>query len=245
MDGQVKGDLRIDGSGTASGGLYDTIKINGSGKITGDVTCRVFRINGSGHVQGSLVADDGRINGSATIDGHVKSRQMKISGSGQIKGGISGENLIIAGSATVGENLDVQQVKIEGSVKINGNCNAETFQSDGAFEINGLLNSDEITIRLYHAKSRAKEIGGGKITVMVGPMAGFTVLKAIMTLGLNYSVLEAESIEGDEITLENTLAKVVRGNQVSIGRGCEIGLVEYKGTLQKSGDAKVGEERKI
>jgi hypothetical protein len=35
-------------------------------------------------------------------------------------------------------------------------------------------------------------------------------------------------IEGDEILLENTKADVVRGKNVQIGKGCEIGLLEYQ-----------------
>lgn len=37
-----------------------------------------------------------------------------------------------------------------------------------------------------------------------------------------------ETIEGDDIHLELTRARVVRGNNVSIGSGCDIDLVEYK-----------------
>jgi len=245
MDNSIKGDLKIDGSGSAPGGEYNSVKINGAGRITGDVVCREFRINGSGNIDGNIELDDGKINGTGTVDGNIKARQLKITGSGQVRGTISGDNMIVTGSVTMGENLDVQKVKIEGSAKIGHDCNAETFHSDGTFEISGLLNADDITIKLYHSKSRAKEIGGGRINVSVGSNAGFNVLKTIFTLGMYNPVLEADSIEGDEIVLENTTAKVVRGTNVTIGKGCNIDLVEYKGYLLKTGDAKVGEEKKI
>jgi len=245
MDNSIKGDLKIDGSGSAPGGEYNSVKINGAGRITCDVVCREFRINGSGNIDGNIELDDGKINGTGTVDGNIKARQLKITGSGQVRGTISGDNMIVTGSVTMGENLDVQKVKIEGSAKIGHDCNAETFHSDGTFEISGLLNADDITIKLYHSKSRAKEIGGGRINVSVGSNAGFNVLKTIFTLCMYNPVLEADSIEGDEIVLENTTAKVVRGTNVTIGKGCNIDLVEYKGYLLKTGDAKVGEEKKI
>lgn len=245
MEGNARSDLKIDGSGSAPGGLFGSVKINGAGRIAGDIVCREFRINGSGTINGSLETDDGKINGTGTIDGNVKAKKLKSSGSTQIKGGISGEALIVSGSACIGKNVDVQNVRIQGSAKIGGDCNAEYFHSDGAFEINGLLNADDIYIGLYHSKSKVKEIGGGKIHAELGTNTGFRVLKTIFTLGMYNPVLEAEMIEGDEIILEYTLAKVVRGTNVTIGRGCEIGLVEYKGYLIKTGDARVMEEKKI
>jgi len=245
MDNEMKGDLKIDGTGSAPGGEYNSVKINGAGRITGDTSCREFRINGSGNVDGNIQMQDGRINGSGTIDGNIKARQLKIIGSAQVRGTISGDSLIVSGSVTIGDNLDVQKVKIEGSAKINHDCNAENFNSDGSFEINGLLNADEINIKLYHLKSRAREIGGGRIHITTGSDAGFNVLKTIFTLGMYNPVLEADSIEGDEIVLENTTAKVVRGTNITVGKGCNIGLVEYKGLFRKTGDAKVGEEKKI
>jgi cytoskeletal protein CcmA (bactofilin family) len=244
MNNSYTGDLKIDGSGSAPGGTYDMVRINGSGKINGNVFCRTFRINGSGTVVGDLETDDGKINGTGTIEGSVRAKMFKMIGSSHIRGGITGENLKVTGSATFGQTVDVQHIKLEGVAKINADVKAETFHSDGSFELQGLLNADEITIALYHAKSKAGEIGCGKINVHLAT-SGFNILKSIFTLGLYNPVLDVETIEGDDITLEYTSAKVVRGTNVTIGRGCEIGLVEYKGYLVKTGDAKVVEEKRI
>jgi len=245
VDNNEKGELKIDGFGSSSGGVYDSVKINGTGKISGDVTCTVFRLNGSGNIMGNLDAENGIINGSGNIEGTVKAEEFRINGSAQIKGGISGDSLTISGSVSIGEDLDVQNVKIEGMAKIGGDCNAESFNSRGSFEINGLLNADDINIRLFHGRSRVTEMGGGKIIVAIGSLTVFKVLKTLVTLGLYNPVLESESIEGDEIVLKNTIAKVVRGTNITIGRGCNIGLVEYKGVMQKIGDAQIGEQRKV
>ncbi|MCL6576409.1 hypothetical protein [Kyrpidia sp.] len=42
-----------------------------------------------------------------------------------------------------------------------------------------------------------------------------------------------ETIEGDDIYLENTRARVVRGTRVQIGPGCQIGLLEYSEDFSK------------
>jgi cytoskeletal protein CcmA (bactofilin family) len=64
-------------------------------------------------------------------------------------------------------------------------------------------------------------------------------------MGILHPILEAEIIEGDEIMLENTTAKIVRGNNVMLGAGCDIGTVEYKSNYVKNGDARVGTETKV
>ena len=244
MDNNYTNNLMIDGSGSAPGGTYDTVRINGIGKINGDVICRMFRINGTGTVAGNLDTEDGKINGTGTIEGSVHATRCKMIGSSHVRGGITGENLHITGSATFGQTVDVQHIRLEGIAKISADVKADTFHSDGCFELQGLLNADEITIALYHAKSKAGEIGCGKINVSMAN-SGFNILKSIFTIGQYNPILEVDTIEGDDICLEYTTAKVVRGTNVTIGRGCIIDLVEYKGRLIKTGDARVVEERKI
>lgn len=235
----------MNGAGSSGGGLFDRVVINGSGKITGDVECEVFQLNGSGYVDGNLKTDEGRMNGAGTIEGDLTARVFKVGGSGRIAGGVTAEELTVSGSGNIGKGITAQSVKVEGTVKIAQDCSAEIFVADGGFEIFGLLNADDITIRLYGLKSKAREIGGGRIRVSVGPAHGLGVIKTILSMGILNPVLEADVIEGDEITLENTTAKIVRGNNVVIGNGCDIGTVEYTGHYIKTGDAKVATETKV
>jgi cytoskeletal protein CcmA (bactofilin family) len=57
--------------------------------------------------------------------------------------------------------------------------------------------------------------------------------------------LEVNIIEGDHIEIENTNAKIVRGNHVKIGPNCHIGLVEYKDTYSKDKKAIVDDSKKL
>lgn len=242
-DYSQKPDLKINGSGSASGGSYNLVRINGSGKITGDVECCDLVINGSGDVNGKVDSESVKISGSGRITGDIKSKEVKVGGSADFGGSISGETIKVLGSADVKGDVKAQSVDIDGRMKTEGNCSSEKFSSNGNFEVGGLLNAEEIDIRLYWHKSRAKEIGGEKISVALGK-AGLGVIKAIFP-SVALTQLEADIIEGDDITLENTAAKVVRGNNIVIGSGCDIGLVEYKGSYRKSMGAKVAEEKKI
>lgn len=244
MSETKKTDLRINGSGSASGGSYNSIRINGSGRITGDVDCSDFVVHGSGEASGKVECKTMRINGSGRVGGELKTDELKVNGSATFHKAVMADSVSVSGSSDMRENLNARTIKVSGSVKVDGDCSAEEFDSDGLFEIDGLLNAGIIDISLYWHKSHAKEIGGEKITVSLGK-GSLGVLASIFSLGTHYPSLEAYSIEGDEITLENTTAKIVRGNNITIGNGCNIGFVEYKGSYRETGDAKVGEHKKV
>ncbi len=237
-------DLRINGSGRTSGGTFNAVRINGSGCINGDVVCKDFVINGSGEATGKVESNSLRVSGSGRFGSEIKAGDIRVSGSAYFDAGIDCTDINISGSADIKKGITAKNVKINGSVKIIGDCNADAFASDGVFEIGGLLNADRIDIHLYWSKSTAREIGGEKITVELGNRR-FGVVKSILTLTAHNPSLQADVIEGNDISLENTTARIVRGNNVSIGKNCSIGLVEYKGFYQKSNDARVDKEVKL
>ncbi len=233
-------DLVIGGYGSAGGGQYGAVKINGYGKIGGDVQCDIMRINGAGETMG-VECDSIHVNGSGDIGGALKTRELKVNGTGTFSGAANSETATVTGTATFKAGLSAQLLNVSGSIHVGGDCSAERFVSSGVFTVDGLLSADHIEVYLDWNKSRAKEIGGADISVKPGPR-GMGVLRSLFS---HSPVLEADTIEGNELSLELTKARVVRGNNVSLGDGCEIGLVEYKGTLRKTGNARVGEEKKI
>ncbi len=257
-----KSPLIINGSGTAGGGTYGKVQINGSGKIVGDIVCDSFHINGSGTVQGTLRADDGHINGSGKVTGAVEAGTFTISGSGHLGADVCGGTLRISGSGKVDGKVSVHEVHIEGSAKLGGSCEAEDvhiegaahiggncqsarFRGRGSFTVDGLLNADDIQIDLVHARSRAKEIGGAHIDVRVALVGAITQFFRSFFIGRDAVLLETDTVEGADIYLEQTHARVVRGRDITLGKGCDIGLVEYSGTLTALDGATVGEERKV
>ena len=80
---------------------------------------------------------------------------------------------------------------------------------------------------------KAREIGGERIAVRAGRKLGWFWM-------WHEKRLTADLIEGDDIVLEYTTAKVVRGRNVSLGEGCDVEVVEYTGTFSRADDAKVG-----
>jgi cytoskeletal protein CcmA (bactofilin family) len=146
------------------------------------------------------------------------------------------------GEADIRGNLSAGSFDILGNLTVRGDCEAESLDVKGAFTIDGLLNADTIQVRLY-GLSRAKEIGGEKIEIRRRSRLSRLLIPFVFS-GSD-SVLTAETIEGDDIYLEYTKAGCVRGNDVTIGPGCEIGTVEFKRHLLIDEDANVMHHQKL
>ncbi|MEJ8544703.1 polymer-forming cytoskeletal protein [Brevibacillus borstelensis] len=242
MENQQRSNININGSGTASGGSFGEVKINGSGTITSDLDCNAFSCNGTSDVRGNTKAERIKVNGTASFLGNVHADNVKVYGTCDIEGNLTCREVLVSGSFGISGTVSGESIEIQGSVSIGHDCEAEYFRGRGGFSVEGLLNAGTIDIELY-GKARAREIGGEKITVKQGRMFGISKLISSFFSGAHE--LHAGTIEGDEIKLEFTRAKVVRGKNVVIGEGCEIEEVEYTNDFKILQDAKVRSYRKI
>jgi cytoskeletal protein CcmA (bactofilin family) len=261
MEKTTERNISISGSGTASGGDYHQVKVNGSAHINGDIQCETFKCNGSSHIEGNITTKTAKINGSAhiegnmdaaemtingstDIDGDLNCKELKVQGSSSVKGDLKGEEIIIRGSASIKGNVSGDEVDVKGQVKISGDCEAESFNARGNFKINGLLNAGNIDVELLRL-CEAKEIGGENIVVKKNTdSSGFKKLIKFF-IGQQTDQLTADVIEGDHMYLEYTHAKIVRGSTIEIGPGCVIDRIEYKQSLELDENAKVGAQEKI
>ena len=219
-------DLKINGHGSSAGGKYNSVLINGHGRIEGDLDCVYLKINGHCAVNSHVKADSVNVHGNTSIKGNLEAKEAKIHGTADIKG-----------------NMSVEEAETYGSISVDGYCNAETFKIEGTFTIGELLNAGELELSLY-GPSTAREIGGDKITVKNKGKYDFLGLKSLIMPG-GSKELTVDVIEGDDIYLENTQAKVVRGNNVDLGPDCEIELAEYKDSLKQDETTDVGTQSKI
>ena len=239
-------DLRINGDGSASGGNYNNATINGNGQIHGDLDCINFVCNGNADVNGSIKAKSIRVNGHTNFAGNVAAELMQINGNCVADGNVTGGEIKINGFADIKGSLSGEQIRQTGAITVKGDCNAESFITMGGFNIGGLLNADSIDINL-HYRCQVREIGGERIEVKSG--REFQLLRIIKSIFIPWNahdlLLVSDLIEGDEIHLEQTRAKVVRGNNVTIGKNCQIELVEYRNSFQQTENAEVKSATKI
>lgn len=225
--------LKVHGDGSFAGGHYNTIKIHGSAIITENTNANTMSITGSciakGDVHCETLLD---IHGHCDILGDVTSNFMKLNGACEIGG-----NTVIninknRGHLEISNNFSGDKLSNKGDLYVKENVNFETFISDGRFRIGGLLNAGEINISPSFSTSTVKEIGGEKITIKLKTGLRFVPFS-------NKGRVETELIEGDTIYLENTHANIVRGQNIEIGAGCVIDVVEYSGKCIVSPDATV------
>ena len=243
MSMKAKRSLTITGHGGAGGGQFDHVKITGEGSVSGDVECLTLRCMGNSVFHGNLKAGEIGVTGNITVHGDIRSTaKVKLTGNAEVDGTFSFAKLETGGQLEIRGRMSGEEIKLRGYLKTDGDCEAESFNARGSFNIGGLLNAGELDVKLFGPCSAA-EIGGDRITVR---LAGMLEILNKWFKPAHNSVLTADIIEGDEIELENTHARVVRGNRVIIGSGCRIGLVEYKSAFKQTDPASsINEHKKI
>lgn len=211
----------INGLGTVRGGEYNNVILSGSSKIIGDTKANKIVVSGICSSYDKLEANYIQISGMVKCGGELKSSKIiEVSGSAKAKF-INANTLDISGTAKVFDSCFFEKGRISGKLNIGGSCEGRDFKASAKLIIGKLLSADIIDINI-EGKSCINEIGGEIITIRKGrnPFGSsiFPILKKELT---------CELIEGDNIYIENTICKIVRGKNVVIADGCTIDKVEY------------------
>lgn len=240
--------VSIAGAGTIAGGTYDHVTIAGAGKVTGDVVAQEIRIAGAGRIEGRAEAREIVTAGSAAFGGDLIADEMKVSGQARVEGHVKVKELKCSGSLRAERGISGEYIKVSGQLRAGGDVESEIFKASGGFEIEGLLSADKMEIEIA-GPCRAREIGGETISVRragwreKGLLDGLVRIRIL--IGRGAPELSATQIEGDDVTLEDTIADVVRGKRIEIGPGSRIGRVEYAESLRVHQDAEVREKAKV
>lgn len=256
---------KIYGDGTISGGKYNNIKIMGDATATGDIECIDLVVMGDGEFQesikaknikimgdsdfhSSLIVNELKVYGDSESKDNVKTDELKVYGAFKInknlevnnnmsimgevdiEESLKGKNISIMGELEVKKSISFDNISIFGEMSVSGNCEGDYFCNKGKAEIDGLLSADKIEIVLKEV-SRIEEIGGSEIIIKKSGWIDISGGKVISKL-----------IEGDNITLQNTICNVVRGHDINILSGCSIDKIEYTGKLTIDKKSKVGEQ---
>ncbi|MFC5402995.1 hypothetical protein [Cohnella soli] len=208
MSEQTRRDLKMIGETTSAGGLFRNIKLIGESVMEGDVDCIKMGITGELEVKGSLKAEELKMTGECEIAGKLEAGNVR--GRGELK---------------TGGSILSEHIKYTGNIQTLGDCESGTLDLDGAFTVAGLVSGESVKVNLY-GPCTAKEVGGASVKIQRSRSS-----KLVNMFRPGHAELRVEQIEGDTLVLEHTKASVVRGHDVTIGPGCEIGLVEYKHTL--------------
>ncbi|KEK21669.1 polymer-forming cytoskeletal protein [Bacillus gaemokensis] len=229
--------LTLNGSGSSSGGAYNKVKIRGEGTISNHVSCNEFKTYGTSDVRGDMTANSYIVYGDSEVQGDLHAEYVKVYGNAQVQNDCHINKTKIRGMFEVNGRLAGNFVDIKGGLTVKEDIEVEEFLLTGGLESEGLLNAENINISLRYEGSKVREIGGKKITVR--KKARFIPFTS------HTGNLQTSIIEGDDIYLEHTIADIVRGNNVTIGPGCEISVVEYHTSLNQKGKSIVKEQKRI
>lgn len=274
VSGGVYDTVTVAGSGRIEGDVdANLIKTAGSCRIDGNVRTKELKTAGSCRIAGDVEAELMRTAGSCVIEGDVRAGEVKIAGTQTVEGTLRGKEITSAGSLKVSDDVEAEKFLSRGGFEIGGLLSAEEVKvelgSGKVTEIGGArievrrrgpfwgwrrepprpLESPHLRI---HVQRGLEGLGTtledifediGRIGKEVGRAVGEGLGHGWTGRGFGY--LEADTIEGDEVFLENTKAHIVRGKKIQIGEGCEIETVEYSESLEVAPEASVKEQKKV
>lgn len=223
--------IKIMGESSISGGIYDKVTILGEAFSRGKIDCRVVKIIGGFDIKDEFICEKMNIVGTAVANSKIRiSEALKIIGDLNSSEVVEVGKVKVVGEGRFQKDLKFHQVDLIGELSVKGNCEGTTFYSRGKAIIDGLLSADTVEI-IPDGISTINEIGGSEITIRKTRWISFSRGKVI-----------SNTIEGDNIVLENTHCKVVCGHNITILSGCIIDKIEYTGTLTVDSTSRVGEQ---
>ncbi len=220
--------IRAAGSVSPEGPI-EILKCTGSGKVKSDLNAEVVRISGACKIDGTCETSTFHSSGSAAVASNLTAQEFHSSGSTAVGGDLRAQEIHSSGSLKVkGSILDAQEVHSSGALKVDQWVRAKEFNSAGGLAIGEGIEAEEVKIKLS-GTSKVPRIQARKIAVQQRKRAG---------------ELMVDTIEGEEIHLEGTRAKLVRGKDVRVGQFCTIDVVEAK-ELEVHETSTVKEQRKL
>lgn len=234
--------ININGMGTYPGGEFDKVTISGNGKIHGNIKCNKFNISGNGKVVGNINSESFSTSGNCKIEGDLNSKELNISGSLKCLNNINSEKVNVSGVTKIEEKLQGHTIKGSGVLKVASDIECEEIYINGAIKCGGFLNCENFELRI-EGKSEIDEIGASTVKISYERR----LLQSIFHLFVpkKFYKLTVNSIEGDNIYLENSDVKIIRGKNIKIGADCDIDTIEYSGTIEIDDRSKVKNINKI
>jgi len=207
------------------------------------------KIEGVGTFQGGVYGNLG-IDGVCTINGDLEAESIVIKGVCTCNGNLSAKTFDCDGILTVEGNLRLGIADIDGVVTVNGNkVEADRIDCDGVLSVEGEISADVIEA---DGKLNAEEIVGDRITIKSYWKRGLRGLllklgdkgRGVRGVGLGFGSLKFSKIgliEGTTVELRGVRARLVNGQDITIGKNCEIERVDASGVLNIHPSSRVGE----
>ncbi len=230
-----KATIHISGSGDVPAGKYHEVNISGSGDLQGLIETDILEVSGEATAEGPLAADALNTSGSFSAHDNVTANKIDASGSFSAQKNVVSKTAAFSGSADIGGNFKCPDVTSSGSLSVEGRAQLGDLNLEGSLQVKGPATAKKAVLYLS-GQSALADLSCDTLTVKETTSTKW--VKWFM--GSPTNLLTADTLEAQNIELEDTHANTVRGDNVKIGKGCQIDEVHYSGTYEVDKDAKVG-----
>lgn len=229
MEEKKLNSLIISGMGTYGGGEFDRVNISGSGKITGAIKCDALDVSGSAKLEEDITCNRAHVSGSCKVGKNMNAGEIVITGSYKQEGTITSERVEVSGMVKIKQCLNATKLYSTGMLTVEGDINGEEIKNEGMVNCSGLINCEHLEV-LCIGGCKLNEVGAATISVKE---QSWNINKLISLFVPKLTRLSANVMEGDDIYLESSDVKVIRGRNIKLGRECHIDTIEYSGTFEK------------
>lgn len=188
------------------------------------------------------------VKGTGVFHEDVVTEEIKITGHCQVKGKLFATELINWGSAIL-KSCHVKHFKNIGSITVH-RLESNVIETSGYFQCKTEVKTDTFqskgTIRIQQLYAR------DHIKLKIGTACKIVTMKCQkridvkpFVLPLLMKKLTVNTIEGEHINLENTVANHVIGENITIGPNCKISKISYKNDLTIHPNSTVVSSEKI
>ena len=242
---ETRGDMKYSGVMRMPGGSYGRASLEGVITIEGDLDCNELKTEGVFTGTGKIQAGFAKFNGVAGVDRQLSGERLDVNGELKVGEGMAVKDVTAEGKMYVRGDVTAEKFDVEGEFKTDGMCNAEELRCKGAIRVGKTLNAGEVNVSMY-GPCNARDIECGNITVRKGGSSPMGLLANIfLPLVYGKAHFTVETIEGDEINVEHTTAKTIRGGKVFIGEGCVVDVVEYRDSFESASSAIIKKSVKV
>lgn len=188
------------------------------------------------------------VRGTGVFHKDVVTKVMKITGHCQLKGKLIAKELVNRGTVIL-KSGNIEHLKNIGSLNAD-RIESSEIHTFGYFKCKNEVTTNTIrskgTIKIKHLYAR------NHIHLNVGTACKIDTITCQNDINVKafflptlFKKLTAETIEGSDIHLENTVARHVIGENITIGPNCKINKITYKNNLTIHHQSSVFSSQKI
>lgn len=202
---------RIGGIGSISCGEYDSIQIDGIGKLKGSIKANQISVNGMSRSKGKIEVSLLNINGIHKAKRTIKAREAAINGVLRLKkASLHADKINCTGSLYCGHELSADQISIQ-----------------GIFSISHIYGD---TVKLFHDENVHLPIGR-KSRLGCRLLFGFRIPGGAS---------RADYVECTELVASNTKFKTIHAGSVTLSQNCEVDKIYCDGPVTADSTCTIG-----